>query len=127
VSEHHSTSAPVPAAAYLRANGPGGEDSISRQRARVVPYAKARGYRLVRLLADGGRDSDGPRGRAVLRRLLQAARDGEFRVLVVDDLSRLTRRGPLDLAAAVLGPLREAGVTIDTVADGPLDYESPNV
>jgi DNA invertase Pin-like site-specific DNA recombinase len=123
VSEHHSTNAPIPAAAYLWASGPGAGDSISRQRSRVVPYAAVRGYRLVRLLTDGSRGDD---GRAALRRLLRAARGGEFRVLVVDDLSRLTRRGPLDFVAAVLAPLREAGVAIDTVADGPLDYDSPD-
>jgi DNA invertase Pin-like site-specific DNA recombinase len=126
MSEHHSTGGKVPAAAYLRADGPGGGDSISRQRARVVPYAAARGYRLVRLLVDGGQAGDEFHKRAAFRRLLRAAGDGEFRVLVVDDLSRLTRCGPIDLVAAVLGPLREAGVAIDTVSAGPLDYDPPD-
>jgi hypothetical protein len=101
----------IPAAAYLWANPTGGEESLSWQRTRVHAYAAGRGYRLVREEVDRGTAGDGH----ALRRLLQAAKDGEFRVLVVDESSRLGR-DPAGLAA-VLGSLRLAGVTIDTVAD----------
>jgi site-specific DNA recombinase len=100
------------------------ENSIERQRSQVLPYAAARGYSLVPEYVDEGIAGDEFDKREAFQRLLRDAQAGNFQVIVVDEPSRLSRQDPIDFIVKVLAPLREAGVRVDTVSAGPLDYAS---
>jgi DNA invertase Pin-like site-specific DNA recombinase len=100
------------------------EDSIDRQRGGVLPYAKARGYRVAGEYVDEGIAGDEFGKRSDFQRLLRDAAAGRFDVIVVDEPSRLSRQDPIDQIAKVIAPLRDAGVRLDSASRGPLDYES---
>jgi DNA invertase Pin-like site-specific DNA recombinase len=119
-----SNGAGARAALYFRMSTDRQEDSIDRQRGGVLPYAKARGYRLAGEYVDEGIAGDEFGKRSDFQRLLRDAAAGRFDVIVVDEPSRLSRQDPIDQIAKVIAPLRDAGVRLDSASRGPLDYES---
>jgi DNA invertase Pin-like site-specific DNA recombinase len=112
------------AAAYYRKSTDKQEHSIERQRSQVIPYAHRQGYELVGDYADEGIAGDEFDKRPDFQRLLRDAAARKFSVIVVDEPSRLSRQDPIDFITLVVAPLRKAGVEVDTVASGPLNYES---
>jgi DNA invertase Pin-like site-specific DNA recombinase len=112
------------AGTYLRKSTDEQEQSIGRQRSQVATYAAARGYRVVQEYVDEGVAGDVFDRRPGFQKLLAAAGRGEFDAILVDEPSRLSRQNVIELIEKVIAPLRRAGVTIDTVSKGPLDYES---
>jgi DNA invertase Pin-like site-specific DNA recombinase len=123
--ERHSTSGrPVPAAAYYRMSTDKQEHSIGRQKGQVVPYARQKGYELVAEYQDEGIAGDEFARRGGFQRLLKDAAAGKFATILVDEPSRLSRQDPIEFIVKIVDPLRRAGVAVDTVASGPLDYES---
>jgi DNA invertase Pin-like site-specific DNA recombinase len=111
------------AAAYYRMSTSRQEDSPERQRSQVRPYCKGKGYALVREYSDEGIAGDVFERRAGFQQLLRDAKAGLFSVIVADEWSRLSRQDPLDFAAAVAKPLRDARVTLDTVSGGPQKWD----
>ena len=112
---------PVRAATYVRMSTADQENSPERQRNQITPYCKSRGYTVVAKYEDLGlRGTDD--SRPDFQRLLRDAREGKFDVLVIDEQSRLARTDPVDFIAEMVSPLRNAGVRIDTVAKGVLDW-----
>jgi DNA invertase Pin-like site-specific DNA recombinase len=100
------------------------ENSIARQKNQVVPYAAHKGFELAAEYADEGIAGDEFEKRSGFQRLLRDAAAGKFEVILVDEPSRLSRDDPIDFIVKVVDPLRRAGVRVDTVSAGPLDYES---
>jgi DNA invertase Pin-like site-specific DNA recombinase len=92
-------------------------DSPERQRSLVLPYCERKGYRVVEVYQDLGMrgwDDDRPD----FQRLMRDARNKRFDLIVVDEQSRLCRNDPIDFAATVAHPLREAGVALEMVDQG---------
>src|SRR5262245_9868702 len=112
------------AAIYLRMSTDKQEDSPARQLGQIQPYAEKNGYRVV------GEPyvDEGERGwkecRAGFQRLLRDAQTGKFQYILVDEVSRLTRFEPLDFLVKVAYPLREAGVQLVSVAEGPQEWDN---
>jgi DNA invertase Pin-like site-specific DNA recombinase len=113
----------VDAAVYYRMSTPKQEDSIDRQRSTCEPYAAAHGYKIVAEYADEGIAGDEFAKRGDLQRLLKDARDGRFRVILVDEPSRLSRQNVMEFIATVAYPLQAAGVSLDTVSKGPVRWD----
>jgi DNA invertase Pin-like site-specific DNA recombinase len=99
------------------------EDSIERQQSQVVPYVKQRGYHVVGEYRDEGIAGDVFERRAGFQQLLRDAKSGKFEVIVSDEPSRLSRQKIIKFIATVVDPLDEAGVTLDTVTDGPQGWD----
>src|SRR5262245_53581474 len=122
MSANHST--PVRAAAYYRMSTDKQEDSVERQQSSLVPYAARQAYNLVQDYKDEGLAGDLFERRPGFQKLLKDATAGKFSVIVVDELSRLSRQDPITMIAQVIHPLRAAGVRLDTASNGPIDYDS---
>jgi DNA invertase Pin-like site-specific DNA recombinase len=105
------------AAVYLRMSKSEQEDSPERQLSQIKPYCDRKGYRVVGEytdLAERGWDDSRPS----FQKLLRDAEAGLFDVIVVDEMSRLSRVKHVDYFRFVVGPLADAGVAVDSVAEG---------
>jgi DNA invertase Pin-like site-specific DNA recombinase len=125
-----SNSTPVRAAAYYRMSTTRQEDSIERQQSQVRPHAAQQDrhgkprYVLVQEYADRAVAGDVFDRRPDFQRLLRDAKAGLFDVIIVDEWSRLSRQEPVDFIASVVKPLKDAGVTLDTVSEGPQKWDN---
>jgi site-specific DNA recombinase len=113
----------VRAAAYYRMSTDKQEDSIDRQRSTVLPYCERKGYQVAVEFKDEGVAGDVFSKRSGFQRLLAATKGGEFDVIVCDEISRLSRQKFTEFMATVAYPLEQAGVTVDTVQEGPLGWD----
>jgi DNA invertase Pin-like site-specific DNA recombinase len=111
------------AAAYYRMSTTRQEDSPERQRSQVRPYCKDKAYALAREYTDEGIAGDVFERRPAFQQLLRDAKAGHFDVIVADEWSRLSRQDPVDFIASVVKPLKDAGVTLDTVSEGPQKWD----
>ncbi|MGL4555561.1 MAG: recombinase family protein, partial [Gemmataceae bacterium] len=100
------------------------EASPERQKAQVLPYCERKGYRVVGVYEDLGIPGDEFSRRDSLHRVLADAKAGKLDVIVCDEWSRLSRQEVMEFIATVLHPLKQAGVRVDTVAQGEMDPES---
>lgn len=103
-------------ACYVRSCLEMSADEISRQRQELTAYAERRDYDVVEWYEDRGPADAADDERPVLQRLLSDAAESRFAVLLIPELSQLTRATPLD-ALCDLGQCLDAGLTIET-ADG---------
>jgi DNA invertase Pin-like site-specific DNA recombinase len=122
MSESNSTNG-VRAAAYYRMSDDKQENSIDRQKSQVVPYMQKRGYVTVRAYEDQGIAGDVFDRRPAFQQLLKDARAGLFSAIVVDESERLSRQEPVNFIAQIVKPLMDAGVTLDSVAEGPQNWD----
>jgi DNA invertase Pin-like site-specific DNA recombinase len=123
--ENHSINGrPEPVAAYYRMSDDKQENSIERQRSQVEPYAAQHGYVIVREYVDEGIAGDEAEKRPGFMKLTRDAvgRQG-FRVILCDDKDRFGRFDAIDFGYHVK-PLRDAGVRLETVAQGRVDWTS---
>lgn len=120
---HFSKSQPLRAALYVRCSTSKQEDSPDRQRSQAIPYLEGQGYVLAGEYVDDGIAGDEFERRPDFQRLLRDARARKFDVLVADELSRISRQEIVDFIATVVHPLKQAGVSMDTAADGPLGWD----
>jgi DNA invertase Pin-like site-specific DNA recombinase len=102
----------------------GQEDSPERQRAQILPHCQRQGYQVVEEYFDPGITGDEFVKRAAFQRLLRDARAGRFDGIVVDHKDRLSRQNTVDYIADVVRPLRDAGVWVESVAGGRIDWDS---
>jgi DNA invertase Pin-like site-specific DNA recombinase len=125
MSEKHSTNGngrSDRAGTYYRMSDDKQENSIERQRSQVEPYALKKGYRIVCEYIDEGIPGDELARRKEFQRMLRDAQRGQFDVIVVDDVDRFGRFD-IHRYGAVVDPLRDAGVRLDAVAQGPVDWD----
>lgn len=109
---------------YARRSTNKQEDSIERQLASVLPYCENKRYTIVgEPYSDSGIAGDEFDKRIAFQQLLRDARAGLFDVIVCDEWSRLSRQEPVDFIASVVKPLKDAGVTLDCVAEGPQRWD----
>jgi DNA invertase Pin-like site-specific DNA recombinase len=87
----------------------------------VRPYATAKGYKVVREYQDEGIPGDEVARRPQFRQLLADAVAGHFDVILCDDVDRFGRFDPIDYGYHVK-PLRDQGVRLESVAQGPIDW-----
>lgn len=110
------------AAIYIRMSTDEQTNSPERQRTQILAYCQKKGYRVVHEYQDLGlRGHDDTR--PDFNRLIADATSRRFDVVVVDEQSRLARSDMVKFVARVVDPLRDAGVAIDTVAKGLLDWD----
>jgi DNA invertase Pin-like site-specific DNA recombinase len=109
---------------YGRMSDPKQDASIERQLSQVLPYCTSKGYVVVgEPYIDDGIAGDVFDRRPSFLRLLRDAQAGLFSVIVCDEWSRLSRQEPIDFVAKVVKPLKDAGVTLDCVAEGPQRWD----
>jgi DNA invertase Pin-like site-specific DNA recombinase len=119
-----SPGAKVRVGIYARKSTNKQEDSTERQLASVLPYCERKGYALARdPYVDEGIAGDVFDKRPAFQKLLADAKAGLFQVIVTDEWSRLSRQEPIDFIARVVKPLKDAGVTLDCVAEGPQHWD----
>jgi hypothetical protein len=123
MSEQHSTNGrPEPVVAYYRMSDDKQENSIERQRSQVEPYAARHGYAIVREYTDEGIAGDEAEKRPGFMKLIQdAVGSHDFKVILCDDKDRFGRFDGIDFGYYVK-PLRDAGVRLETVAQGKIDW-----
>jgi DNA invertase Pin-like site-specific DNA recombinase len=114
---------PTPAAVYYRYSDLKQEDSIARQQSQVEPYATAKGYGIVRDYVDEGISGTEADKRKAFMAMLADAQRGLFKVILVDDSDRFGRFDSIDYGYYVK-PLRDKGVTLVSVAQGVIDWNS---
>jgi DNA invertase Pin-like site-specific DNA recombinase len=112
-----------PAVAYYRMSTDRQEKSIPAQREAVRAYAKKHGYRIVREYVDEGISGDETEKRVQFQRMRDdAGRLGDFRAVLCWDQDRFGRFDTLD-AGYWVKPFRDAGVWLETVAQGRIDWD----
>jgi len=106
---------------YLRMSDERQERSISDQRSELLTYAKKRGYRILREYADLAISGDDTARRAGFLRMREDAQKGEFQVVLSWDQDRFGRFDPIEGGYWIL-PFRNAGVRLETIAQGRIDW-----
>src|SRR6478735_2220884 len=112
----------ISAVAYYRMSTDRQEASIPDQREAVEKLARKQGYKIVREYADEGISGDDTERRAGFKQMLADARRADFEAVLCWDQDRFGRFDPLE-AGYWVKPLRDAGVYLETVAQGRIDWE----
>jgi len=99
------------------------DQSIPAQRDELVRYAKQHGYTIVGEYADEGISGDATEKRDQFLKLRDDAGSDKFDVVLAWDQDRLSRNDPLELGYW-LKPIRDAGVRLETVVGGRVDWDS---
>jgi len=114
----------VAAVAYYRMSSDKQEASISEQREAVKRYASDNGYRILREYVDEGISGDKTNKREAFLRMHHDACNGrDFDGIICWDQDRFGRFDSME-AGYYVHPLRQAGVTLITVNDGPIDWNN---
>src|SRR5262249_36619246 len=111
-------------AVYIRMSRDTQDDSPDRQRSQVYPHCQRSGYEVTEEYFDPGIGGDEFVKRPAFQRLLRDAQAGKFNGIVVDQKDRISRQHPIDYIADVVRPLRQAGVWVEAVAGGRLDWKA---
>lgn len=112
-----------PAVDYFRMSSDRQETSIADQRTAVEAYAAKHGYKIIREYIDEGISGDATDKRLEFQRMMRDATDkGDFEVVLCWDQDRFGRFDPLE-AGYWIKPLRDAGIRLETVAQGRIDWE----
>ena len=112
----------TPAVAYYRMSSDRQETSIPAQAVAVERLAAERGYRIVREYRDEGISGDATEKRTAFKAMMADCSGGDFAVVLCWDQDRFGRFDPLE-AGYWLKPMRDAGVQLETVAQGLIDFE----
>ena len=93
----------------------------AQQKSEIIKLAKRGGYRIIRWYVDEGISGDTIEKRPDFCRMLADAEGGAFAVILAWDQDRF---GRFDIirAGRVIDPLRDAGVSLVTVAQGVIDW-----
>jgi site-specific DNA recombinase len=100
------------------------EDSPERQRDVLYPHCAEKGYQVVGEYLDEHIAGDEFDKRKDFQRLLRDARAGAFDGIVVDQKDRLSRQTVVEYIATVVHPLQQAGVWVESVTTGRIDWDS---
>jgi len=110
----------IPAVGYLRASSDKQETSVHDQKKAVQDYADKHGYKIDEWYIDDGISGDEAKRPGFLK-MIDDAKDGHFKAILVWDQDRFGRFDSMD-AGYWTYPLRQAGVVLVTVNDGPIDW-----
>lgn len=113
----------IPAVAYVRMSTDKQDKSPARQRADIEPYAAKRGYEIIEWYTDEGISGDNTEKRLAFKKMCADGALGMFKVIVCEDLDRFGRFDSNE-AGYWIYPLRQNGISIDTVTEGTVDLES---
>ena len=108
-------------ATYVRMSTSQQEQSPEQQRKAIAQHAAKQGYTIVREYADLGISGDRTEKRVQFQRMIQDAVAGQFDRILCFDRSRFGRFDSLEMGSWCT-PLRDAGVTLETVAEGIDDW-----
>lgn len=111
----------IVAVAYYRMSSDRQDKSIDGQRAEVQQYAQAHGYELTREYLDEGISGDKTDKRLGFQQMVADASTGAFAAIVVWDQDRFGRFDSIE-AGHWIHPLRQAGVQLVTVNNGPINW-----
>ncbi len=114
--------AAIRAVLYLRMSSADQEDSISQQRDELIKFAERLGYKIVGEYLDEAISGDATEQRSGFLKMRDDAGSGKFDLVLSFDQDRFGRFDPLD-AGYWIYPFRRAGVRLETVAQGPIDWE----
>ena len=124
VTQTTEARAMIPAASYVRMSSDKQDRSPDQQRAELRKLAEREGCRIVQEYTDEGITGDsGPDQRPGFKAMLDAARQGRFKVLLAWDTNRIGRFDSLD-AGKWLSVLRDNRVQVVTCGQGRIDLES---
>ena len=114
--------AAVRAVLYLRMSTEDQENSIEPQRVELTKYAKKHGYQIIGEYVDEAISGDATEKRTGFQAMRDDVESGEFSVVLCWDQDRFGRFDPLD-AGYWIFPFRRAGVRLETIAQGKIDWE----
>ena len=97
------------------------EHSIPAQRQELLRYAEKHNYRVLREYLDEAISGDDTRRRVGFLRMREDAQQGEFSVVLCWDQDRFGRFDPIEGGYWIL-PFRDAGVRLETIAQGKIDW-----
>ncbi len=107
---------------YLRMSSEEQTESIEGQRDELTRYALAKGYKVLREYLDKAISGDNTENRLGFLAMRDAVEGGEFSLVLAWDQDRFGRFDPLD-AGFWIYPFRRAGVRLETIAQGRIDWE----
>lgn len=106
---------------YLRMSDERQERSIGDQRTELISYAEKHGYKVLREYVDPAISGDDTGRRLEFLRMREDAARGEFSVVLCWDQDRFGRFDPIEGGHWIL-PFRNAGVRLETIAQGKIDW-----
>lgn len=109
------------AVVYLRMSDERQEHSIEAQRSELTSYAAKNGYRIVGEYLDEAISGDDTGRRTAFLQMRDDATKGDFAVVLCWDQDRFGRFDPIEGGFWIL-PFRNAGVRLETVAQGKIDW-----
>lgn len=108
---------------YLRMSSDGQDKSIASQRAALKKYATEKGYKIVGEYVDEGISGDATERRAGFLRMVADAPARKFDLILCWDQDRFGRFDPIE-GGYWIKPIRDAGIALETIADGRVDWNS---
>jgi site-specific DNA recombinase len=106
---------------YLRMSTDRQDTSIPQQREALVRLANKQGYRVVREYVDEGISGDATHKRKAFQKMIADAASGSFDRILCFDQDRFGRFDMIEAGWWIM-PLREAGVGLETIAQGVIDW-----
>lgn len=106
---------------YLRMSRDEQERSIGEQRDALRQYAKKKNYRIVGEYVDEGISGDATEKRIQFQRMIADCPSKTFELVLAWDQDRFGRFDPLE-AGYWIKPMRDAGVVLETIAQGRVDW-----
>ena len=115
---------PIPAVGYVRMSSSQQDASPGQQRAEITKLAEKTGHRLIRWYEDPGISGDDTRKRKQFLRMLRDVQDkGDFAAILCWDQDRFGRFDTIE-AGSIIFPLRQAGIWLQTVTQGRIDWNT---
>lgn len=109
-------------ALYLRMSSDKQEGSIPQQEKALRAHCETKGYRVVQSYKDEGISGDATEKRKAFLRMIDEASSGKFDRILCWDQDRFGRFDMLE-AGVYVSPLRKAGVSLETLAQGVIDWD----
>ena len=106
---------------YLRMSTDRQEDSIPQQREALLSFAVKRDHEVVGEYLDEGISGDATRKRKGFQKMVRDAADGGFDRILCWDQSRFGRFDSVE-AGSWVTPIRDAGVSLETIDGGVVDW-----
>lgn len=114
--------ATIAATAYYRMSTDRQDKSIAEQREAVERFAREHGYKIIRTYCDEGISGDKTEKRVGFRQMIADAQErGDFELILAWDQDRFGRFNSIE-AGHWIYPLMQAGIRLETIAQGKIDW-----